>query len=294
MRYQEGYEIVGMKANKHNLDVGERLLDTLFDKTVKDFGLQYVRKEDFEEFDVSGNSYVVTKENFTEQVFRVQRGTDQPLPPVDKSTLRIEAYSRGYYIDRDFATGLITAGTQANPIVLTSVAHGRTTGDHVKLSQIIGLLTAAGGLSVLNDLKHTITVLTDDTFSIDIDGSGYAVAYSSGGKWECANYILQLGATPESGTLKVDYVAKPEIRTSLASRIDLPDSLLFPCIHTVLADLYDLEGDIPMPVGDKVVMLKPGDKHRSLALKGINDYLLQKYSREISPYILPQAMTEMS
>ncbi|KKN76991.1 hypothetical protein LCGC14_0364830 [marine sediment metagenome] len=293
MRYNEAYNFVENKVKKHNINVGERLLNTFFDNTVKDLGLRLVRKEDFEEFAVSGNSYVFTKENFNGQIFRVQRGTDDPLPPVEKSLLKIEAYSRGYYLDRNFTTGLITAGTSADPIKLTSVGHGLTTSYHVMLSEIIGLLNATGELSALNDLKHTITVVDDDNFSVAIDGSGYAVAWSSGGKWECVNYVLQLGATPDTGTLKVDYVAKPELRTSLASRIDLPDSLLLPCIHTVIADLYDLEGDIPVPVGDKFITLKPGDKHRTLAVRGENQYLQQKYRREITPYVLSSAMQEL-
>lgn len=293
MRYKEAYDVVLDKVKKHNLVVGERLLDTLFDATVKDLGLRLVRKEDYEEFTVSGNSYVFTKENFNGQVFRVQRGTDDPLPYVDKSSLMIEAYSRGFYIDRNFTTGLITAGTSADPIQLTSTAHGLTTAYHVFLSEIVGLLNAAGELSALNDLKHTITVVDDDSFSVDIDGSGYGVAYSSDGKWECVNYVLQLGATPDSGTLKVDYIAKPEIRTSLTSRIDLPEALLMTCIQTVLADLYDLEGDIPLPVGDRIVMLKPGDKYRLLALRGENEYLLQKNSRKTTSYVFPPAMQEM-
>jgi len=294
MRYKEAYDFVYKKVGKHNLDVGERLLDTLFDATVKDLGLRLVQKEDFEEFTVSGNEYVFTKENFPGTPFRIQKDTDEPLPYVAKGVLKIEAYSRGFYIDRDVNTGVITAGTSANPIALTSAAHGRTTGDHVFLSEIIGLLNAAGELSALNDLKHTITVVDVDNFSIAIDGSGYAVAYSSGGKWECVNYVLVLGSTPDTGTIKVDYIAKPEIRTSLTSRIDLPDALLMTCIQTVLAELYDLEGSIPFTLGDKGVMLKPGDKYRALAARGESKYLQQLYRRKPDPYVFPPAMQELT
>lgn len=293
MRYKEAYDLVFKKVEKHNLDVGERLLDTLFDTAVKDLGLRLVQKEDFEEFSVSGNEYVFTKENFPGTAFRVQRNTDEPLPYVAKGVLKIEAYSRGFYIDRDVNTGVITAGTSANPIVLTSTAHGRTTEDHVFLSEIVGFLNATGELSALNDLKHTITVVNANTFSVAIDGSGYAVAYSSGGKWECVNYVLVLGSTPDAGTIKVDYIAKPEIRTSLTSRIDLPDALLMPCIQTVLADIYDIEPDILVPVGDKVITVKPGIKYRNLALRGENQYLQQLYRRKPDPYMMSSAMQEM-
>lgn len=294
MRYQEAYTLVNDKVKKHDIVVGERILDNLFDTAVKDLGLRVVRKEDSEDFAVSGRTYVFTKENISEQIIRVQRDSDEPLPPSDKSILKLETGSRGYYIDQDVNTGLITAGTSADPIVLTSVAHGRTTGDHVFLSEIVGLLSAAGALSALNDLKHTITVVDDDNFSIDIDGSAYAVAWASGGKWECQNKVLTLGATPDNGTITVDYVAKPEKRTSLSSRIDLPDTLVWACIFGVLAKIYETEGDIIVPVGDRAIILKPGDKYESKALKEENRYLLQLHMREYTPYVLPSAMEILS
>ncbi len=294
MRYQEAYTLVNDKVKKHDIVVGERILDNLFDTAVKDLGLRVVRKEDYEEFSASGTTYVFTKANFSQQVFRVQRDSDEPLPPSDKSILKAESGSRGYYIDRNFTTGLITAGTQADPIKLTSASHGKVTGDHVFLSEIVGLLSAAGVLSALNDLKHTITKVDDDNFSVDIDGSAYAVAWASGGKWECQNYILTLGASPDNGTIKVDYIAKPEIRTSLSSRIDLPDSLLMACIFTVLAKVYELEGDLIIPMGDRAIIQKPGDKYERLALMEENKYLLQLHMREYTPYVLPSAMEILS
>jgi len=78
------------------------------------------------------------------------------------------------------ASSSITGITQANPGVITDVAHGRTTGDELELSAI-------GGMTELNGQTVTITVLTADTFSIGVDTSAYT-AYTSGGAW---NMFLQ-------------------------------------------------------------------------------------------------------
>lgn len=293
MRYKEAYGLVTRRTDKHNIVTGERELNVLFDNAVRDIGLRLVRKPDYEEFTVVGSEYVFTKENFTGQAQRVQVDSEDPLPPSNRSSLKIASNSLGYYIDKNVTTGLITAGTSADPIKLTSTAHGKVTGDHVFLSEIVGLVNAAGELSELNDIKHTITRVDDDSFSVDIDGSGYAVAYSSGGKWECQNNLLILGATPDGSTIKVSYIAKPELRTSLASRIDLPDALLMACVHTVLTEIYDLEGKIPVQHGDKVFMVDIGLEHRNKVLVAENKYLIESYRRDPTPYMIPQGMSEL-
>ncbi len=65
----------------------------------------------------------------------------------------------------------ITGGTNAGPIVITSVAHGYETGDMLQISGVVGL-TAANG-------QFVITKLTADTYSLN-NSKGNA-AYSSGG-----------------------------------------------------------------------------------------------------------------
>lgn len=73
------------------------------------------------------------------------------------------------------ATG-ITAATAANPVVITDVAHGLATGDHVYLASL-------GGMVEVNDRFFEINVLTADTFElIGEDGTGHT-AYTSGGTW---------------------------------------------------------------------------------------------------------------
>lgn len=78
------------------------------------------------------------------------------------------------------AKGTITAATQANPVNIQSVGHGRTSGDRV---YIFGV----GGQTELNDITYTITRVDDDNFTLDgIDGTLHT-AYTSGGTWVLAN-----------------------------------------------------------------------------------------------------------
>ena len=68
----------------------------------------------------------------------------------------------------------ITGATKANPCVVTIVGHGYTTGDEVKITDVIGM-------TELNNTFYNITVLTADTFSLnDTDSSAYTVYTSAG------------------------------------------------------------------------------------------------------------------
>lgn len=72
-------------------------------------------------------------------------------------------------------TGTIANATNANPGVITSVAHGLTTGDMITISGV-------GGMTQLNNNTYTVTVLSVDTFSIGVDTTAYGV-YTFGGTW---------------------------------------------------------------------------------------------------------------
>ena len=77
-----------------------------------------------------------------------------------------------------YKTVSITGATNATPIVITAVAHGRSTGDSVFIYGVLGNIAANG--------SWTITKLTDDTFSLDnsvgdIDATTGNGAYTSGG-----------------------------------------------------------------------------------------------------------------
>ncbi len=100
-------------------------------------------------------------------------GTHMPrkLTRVSNTSWTLASYTR---INDPFGQFAITGITQANPAVVTSVAHGRATGDKMFLEDI-------SGMTELNNRQFTVTVLSVDTYSLDGENStGYA-AYSSGG-----------------------------------------------------------------------------------------------------------------
>lgn len=81
------------------------------------------------------------------------------------------------------ATAAITGATQADPCVITAVAHGFSTGNTVKITNVVGMIE-------LNSKLYKITVLTVDTFSLDgIDSTGYT-AYTSGGVCTIQDFLL--------------------------------------------------------------------------------------------------------
>lgn len=87
------------------------------------------------------------------------------------SNLKMRVIKDGGYVLE--AAKAITGISKANPGVVTAVGHGFSTGDHVWLSDIVGMVE-------LNRRRVTVTNLTADTFSIAIDTTGYTT-YASGG-----------------------------------------------------------------------------------------------------------------
>jgi hypothetical protein len=77
----------------------------------------------------------------------------------------------------------ITGATQADPCVITAVAHGL-------LSYDIVLITSVVGMTELNNKTFTITKADADSFNLNsIDASGYT-AYTSGGTAYAANVAM--------------------------------------------------------------------------------------------------------
>ncbi|WP_157215860.1 ubiquitin-activating E1 FCCH domain-containing protein [Flavisphingomonas formosensis] len=71
---------------------------------------------------------------------------------------------------------IVTGATQANPIVITAAFHGYAPGDDVFFKGI-------EGMTELNDRAfRVLAAIDDDTFSIDVDGTGFgAFTGSTGG-----------------------------------------------------------------------------------------------------------------
>lgn len=77
----------------------------------------------------------------------------------------------------------ITGATQANPVVITSTAHGFSNGDTVRIKGVVGM-------TELNYKVFTVANVTADTFELSgIDGTGYS-AYVSGGTIEKVTHVV--------------------------------------------------------------------------------------------------------
>ncbi len=87
-------------------------------------------------------------------------------------------------------SGTVTGATNDTPIVVTSTAHGLTTGAYITVSAVGGN-TAANG-------SFTITRLTADTF--ELDGSAGNGGYTTGGVWNVAGlYTYSVAASAGNG-----------------------------------------------------------------------------------------------
>lgn len=101
-------------------------------------------------------------------------GTDYPT---NHYRLGIPKPDTAPTVTLDVESGDITGATQANPVVVTAVDHGLETGDKVTI------LNVAGMTQINSSTPFTITVVNDDSFSLNgIDGTSYT-AYTSGGTW---------------------------------------------------------------------------------------------------------------
>ncbi len=284
MRYQEAYEQVQLALQKAELSfaISENILNTYFDIAVEDIGLRVLRKRDIERFtSLASKELVFTKSNISNQIYKVQFD-EKVIPFVDRALVNegktnTDYDKLGYYIDTNVSTGSIIEVQSDNPIQIVSVSHGLDSNDYVIISEIVGLLSDNGAKSEVNGIRHKITQLDANRFTIPIDVSSYEVAYSSGGKWQEDTKKLFWSKTPASGkTVEVHYFAKPEKRSGLASRIDLPESLLKAVIHEVIGTLLDLDGNFQIASG-----------HHGLARKIEREYFVTSRTNQAMPDLIP-------
>ncbi len=166
---------------------------------------------------MSGSRITALKEAATDLVNTVV--TDEQTPYYSKASLvpysvavNVGAYAddvRGNILPGRSITGAawqtgttknITGATRANPVVITSNAHGFTTGNRVWISGV-------SGMTQLNNKVYTVTVVDANRFSIGVNGSGYS-NYSSGGTIRrCINTNCEVTVTANNhGLANNDHV----------------------------------------------------------------------------------------
>ena len=287
MRYQEAYELIdaGVVAGGIQLPVSHNLIEIYFDQAVDDIAMRAVRKKGYQSFSSSGKEYTFTNSNYSGQIYKVELDqTDVPF--VDESAIISNVddddVSRiGYYIKTDTSTGSITGITGASPSVVTSASHGLEAGNYVVFSEIKGHYVTASKVSHLNNKRLAITKVDANNFSVAVDSSGgTTTGYSSGGFWQEDTHKLYLTKNPDSGdTLKVYYYAKPEPKSSIISRVDLPEQLIPSAIHNTLGHFLNLGGN-----------LQVGSGHMGLAKKIEQDYIETSRAKEPMPHMVPNPM----
>lgn len=118
--------------------------------------------------------FVVLESTFSGAIL-VKNASDVPINADALPTFRVYGPD-GYLINGTCSlldSGTITGATNASPIVITSAAHGLTTGARLTVASVGGN-TAANGTFI-------ITKVDANTFSLD--GSTGNGAYTSGGTW---------------------------------------------------------------------------------------------------------------
>ena len=290
MRYLEAYEIIRTALKKSDLEfpLTGNFLSNFFDRHVNDIGLRVVRDKRSFTVSVSGTSYLIGEDDFTDRVFKVEtnQGSDKVLVPfipdasIHTGITTTEVDNIGYYVSHlTSKSGAITGATSASPCVITSNAHGLSVNDYVIISEMTG--TDKNGVThQLNGKRHKITAKDDNTFTLETDTSGMTAYSTDGGVWVQDSYQLNFTKSPE-GTTTVYYYAKPRTKTSDKSMIDLPDSLLSAPIYRCLAEFLNLTGN-----------LQVGSGYVGMAEKLEKDYLQLMSTKKSKQYILRQPLQE--
>jgi len=166
------------------------------------------------------------------------------------------AAANGTYSDlAQISSHSITGATQANPVVITSVGHGLTTGDHVAISGVVGM-------TELNGNTYHVTVLTANTYSLqsvtvngansytntDVDGTAYT-AYTSGGT---GYETLEISA--QTGYVRQQLTGNTIITDGKRRAFDCDDISFGTTVTLAAKYLYILEGNAAAPAaGDLIV-----------------------------------------
>lgn len=294
MRYQEAYEMVeaGLVKSALGFPVTEPIISQFFDNKVQEVGARVLRKRNSQTFTASAtNVYELTNPDASMRIYKVTmvgNNDSKNIPYVSEkryaeSTDENTIQNIGYFVSEEQATtGSITAMTRANPIVITSTAHGLETGQNVKITEVVGMLPDVGQQSEINDVVHEITVVNANSFSIPVKGASYQTAYTSGGTWALTGIKITLTKTPDVGnTLKVYYYSAPLPKNSITDGVDLPEQLIPSCIHYTLAHFLMIDGQMQI-----------GSGHYGIAEKIEKEYIETRNSREGKPDIIPPPLQD--
>jgi hypothetical protein len=168
-----------------------------------------------------------------------QRGRLNTFMPFQEGTI---SYSQATQtVTLTTGTGLIQQATNTSPIVITSAAHGLSSGGTVTISGVLGN-TAANGTWV-------ITVVDANDFSLN--GSVGNGTYTSGGTWTiggfppwAANAMISFNTGSYPGLVAYQVVANPTPTTLVLADASNPgEDAVAGQVYTLYCDTFPLPAD---------------------------------------------------
>lgn len=116
----------------------------------------------------------------------------------------------------------ITAATKANPVVITSVGHGYSSGDEIIISGVVGMIELNGRNFVVQNVTANTFQLFDTFGTSTIDGTAFTT-YTSGG---IAEKILEVATPYTTADLKKLKVAQNADTMCITHRLYAPYKLV--------------------------------------------------------------------
>ena len=304
MRYQEAYELIQVSLDNTlevPFPVSEKLKAQLFDNFVNDIALRVVRKVNKEEFTAGGDNFVFTNPDYSKQIYKVElvdanttSNNKKVIPFVPESAMIDNDDDNvshvGYFIKNDTASGTVdvdsvfgaSTGCENTLTVETVAAHGLSTGDYVRLTEIVAVNTVGNQAyydEFVSNKRFAVTVTDTDTFTVSVDSTDTAATAMASdtisGKFTKDSDKIYF-TKDVSGTVKVYYYALPEPKEDVTSKIDLPDQLLTAAIHHTLGDLLNLSGKLQL-----------GSGHKGLAYSTEKEYINTSRAKEPMQDIMP-------
>ena len=294
MRYREAYQLIDAALSKAEVGfpVTEVLKATFFDQEVENIGLRIVKKSIMESFTASGKEFVITDSKRTNKIYKVEledgTGATKSVPFLDDSVMFYSTdedtiSNLAFTIRTDATSGSMSAGTRANPCVITASSHGLDTGDYVIFSEVVGLDHSTTGVNALNGKRLAVTKVDDNSFSVAVNTSSGYGGNATAGKWQEDTLKIVFNKTPstDSTAIRVFYYARPEPKTDNTSRVDLPGQLVPCAIHRTVAQILNLDGNLQM-----------GSGHRGLAKALESEYMGTDRAREAMPDLVSMPLQD--
>lgn len=114
-------------------------------------------------------------------------------------------------------SGVITGITNATSAVVTSANHGLVSGISILINNVVGMTQVNGN-------TYTITVLTVNTFSLNVNSTAFGI-YSSGGNWFTSAYngfTIAKPLIPSVNNDPGDLVTNPANNLKTGSNLNFP------------------------------------------------------------------------